>query len=238
MSPALPLILSGLVGGGSLFSWATFAPTSRLWGANISRGSRANPQRVALTFDDGPTPGGTDRILDVLHELKVPATFFAIGQNVQRHPDLLRRIDAEGHLIGNHTFDHSHWGIFTPASWWLEQVIRTDDQIEKTIGRRTTFFRPPVGHKTPLTGAALRRSGHTMVTWTLRCYDGLSRTTPQDILGRLLPRARAGDIVLLHDGSEPHFARHPGATVEALRPLIQGLRERELEPVRLDSIVN
>src|SRR5438552_3460310 len=93
-------------------TWGTFVPSGWLWGEVISRGTIQGPPRVALTFDDGPTPGGTDRILDLLAELKAPSTFFVIGQNVERHPDLLRRIDAEGHLIGNHTFDHHHWGVF------------------------------------------------------------------------------------------------------------------------------
>src|SRR5437016_2530000 len=84
--------------------WGTPFPSGWLWGKVISRGTKDGPPRIALTFDDGPTPGGTDRILDLLAELKAPATFFVIGQNVEGYPDLLRRIDAEGHLIGNHTF--------------------------------------------------------------------------------------------------------------------------------------
>src|SRR2546421_4603069 len=88
----------------------TFVPTSRVWGPLISHGDRNDPPRVALTFDDGPTPGSTDRVLDIIGELNVKAAFFVIGRNVENNADLLARIDAEGHLIGNHSFDHSHWG--------------------------------------------------------------------------------------------------------------------------------
>ena len=191
---------------------------------------------MALTFDDGPTPGGTDRVLDILRELKVSATFFVIGRNVQRWPDLLRRMDAEGHGIGNHTFDHSHWGVFGHARWWADQIQRTDDAIEKVIGRRTAMFRPPVGHKTPYTMMAARRTGHALVTWNMRSYDGLASATPQKIIDRLLPRCRAGDIVILHDGVEPNRLRDPSVTVEAVKPLIRGLRERGLEPVGVEQL--
>jgi peptidoglycan/xylan/chitin deacetylase (PgdA/CDA1 family) len=211
-------------------------PSSRLWGNVISRGTTEGPPRVALTFDDGPTPGGTDRVLDILLELKVSATFFVIGLNVQRWPDLLRRIDAEGHEIGNHTFDHSHWGVFRHARWWADQIRRTDDTIEKIIGRRPAMFRPPVGHKTPYTMMAARWKGHALVTWNVRSFDGLASATPQKILDRLLPRCRAGDIVILHDGVEPNRRRAPSVTVEAVKPLILGLRERGLEPVRVDEL--
>lgn len=234
-----PLIL-GATGAFALsapiVSHGIFAPTSRVWGNVISRGTSEGPPRVALTFDDGPTPGGTDRVLNILAELKVLATFFVIGRNVQRWPDLLRRIDAEGHAVANHTFDHSRWGVFGHAGWWAHQIRRTDDAIEQVIGRRPAMFRPPVGHKTPYTLMAARRTGHALVTWNMRPYDGVASTTPQRILDRLLPRCRSGDIVLLHDGAEPNRKRDPSATVEAVRPLILGLRERGIESVRVDEL--
>jgi peptidoglycan/xylan/chitin deacetylase (PgdA/CDA1 family) len=98
------------------------------------------------------------------------------------------------------------------------------------------MFRPPVGHKTFLTMSALRRTGHKMVTWNVRSYDGLAGATPQKILDRLLPRCGAGDIVILHDGVEPNRRRDPAVTVEALKPLVLGLRKRGLEPARLDEM--
>src|ERR1700743_576148 len=102
-----------LIGGGvaitaisAFTSYGTFVPRGQLWGPVIWKGTSGGPPRVALTFDDGPTAGATDRVLDLLADLNVRAAFFVIGRNVEREPDLLRRIDAEGHLIGNHTYDH------------------------------------------------------------------------------------------------------------------------------------
>jgi peptidoglycan-N-acetylglucosamine deacetylase len=219
-----------------IVSHGLFAPSSCVWGKVISCGTAQGPPRVALTFDDGPTPVGTDRVLDLLAELKVSATFFVIGRNVECCPDLLRRIDAEGHLIANHTFDHSHWGIFGHARWWQDQILRTDDAIERVIGRRPAMFRPPIGHKTPSTLLAVRRTGHALVTWNVRSFDAMARATPTRILDRLMPQCGAGDIVLLHDGVEPHRKRDPSATVQAVRPLITGLREQGIQPVRLDEL--
>jgi peptidoglycan/xylan/chitin deacetylase (PgdA/CDA1 family) len=90
-------------------AYGTFVPRGQLWGPVVWKGSSDGPGRVALTFDDGPTAGATDRVLDLLAELNVKAAFFLIGRNVEREPDLARRIVADGHLVGNHTYDHSRW---------------------------------------------------------------------------------------------------------------------------------
>src|SRR6185437_4519199 len=108
INPILELGI-GAVSAGLLTvaSYATFVPKSGIWGPVVWRGTSEDPPRVALTFDDGPTAGSTDRILDLLGEMNVKAGFFVIGRNVEGEPELLRRIDAEGHLVGNHTYDHS-----------------------------------------------------------------------------------------------------------------------------------
>jgi peptidoglycan/xylan/chitin deacetylase (PgdA/CDA1 family) len=236
-TPTLLAAHGAFVAGLGILARGTFVPSSRLWGPVISRGSAVAPARVALTFDDGPTPGATDRVLDILGGLRVPATFFAIGHNALRAPDLLVRAASEGHLIANHTQDHSHWGIFGGSAYWDAQVDEADRVIERIIGRKPAMFRPPIGIKTFYTMRAARRAGHAVVTWNRRAWDGMGSTDPQCILDRLLPRCRAGDIILLHDGVDPHVPRRdPSATIAALRPLILGLRARGLEPVRLDEL--
>ena len=216
-------------------SHATFAPASGLWGHLISHGATDGPRRVALTFDDGPTAGATDSTLDVLAELGVKAAFFVIGRNVAKHPDLLRRIQAEGHLIGNHTYDHCRLGVLRGLHFWRDQIARTDDAIERVLGQRPLFFRPPIGHKTPIIMSAARRGRHSVVTWSVRAWDGLPTTTER-IVQRVIPRCKAGSIVLLHDGAEPGRQRNAAPTVAAMKPLINGLRERGFELARLDEI--
>ena len=226
---ASPLVAAGV-------AYGTFAPTSRFWGPNICRGAAGHPPRIALTFDDGPTPGFTDAIIDTLDELKAPATFFVIGANASRHAELVGRAHAAGHLIGNHSTDHAHYGIMRAGRYWREQIRHTDELVEQITGLRPALFRPPMGMKTWHVARASARTGHTLVTWTRRAWDGVP-TTSQKILQRLVPRTQAGDILMLHDGIEPHSGHSPTATVAALGSLIRGLRGRGLQIVHLSELI-
>jgi peptidoglycan/xylan/chitin deacetylase (PgdA/CDA1 family) len=223
---------NGFVG---VASYGTFVPGSRMWGPVISHGSRSDPPRVALTFDDGPTAGATDRVLDVLGELNLKSAFFVIGRNVEREPDLLRRIDAEGHIVANHTFGHSRQCAAHRRSTWIDEIERTDAAIAQVIGRRPLIFRPPIGHKTPWTLSATRKTGHALVTWGVRGWDGIP-TTAEKIVSHVVPRCHAGTIVILHDGIEPGRQRDPGPTIAAIKPMVAALRARGIEPVRLDEL--
>jgi peptidoglycan/xylan/chitin deacetylase (PgdA/CDA1 family) len=216
-------------------TYATFVPQSRLWGRVIWRGdTRSN--RVALTFDDGPTAPYTGEILDALGAGNVKATFFVVGENAQHHPELIRRMHDEGHVIGNHTWSHPHYGWSRGVAYWREELRRTDALIEQITGMRPTLFRPPLGAKTVFTLRAARGMGHSAVAWSRRSLDGL-RTTPEQIITRLAP-TRGGDIVLLHDGVAPNsIGRDPTATVRAIDPLLAMLRQRGLEPVAVPQLL-
>lgn len=215
-------------------SYVTFVPSCAFWGPVYHRGPDKTNQ-IALTFDDGPHPVGTARILDVLAKQNAKAAFFVVGREAARYPQLLRRIHDEGHLIGNHSFNHRGWSFLRGSHFWRAEIDRTDEVIKQAIGLRPRIFRPPLGMKTWHSMHAARRR-HMTVTWSRRALDGIS-TTPDRILHRLLPKARGGDILLLHDGVSPQSRRDPSATVDALRPLIEGLRHRGLEPARLDAML-
>jgi peptidoglycan/xylan/chitin deacetylase (PgdA/CDA1 family) len=214
-------------------AYAYLAPASGVFLPSISRGRGAG---VALTFDDGPTPGGTGAVLDVLARQGVSAAFFVIGGNAARWPDLVRRMHAEGHIVCNHTYDHLPLGALRPPGFWREQLRRTDEVIGSIIGERPAFFRPPLGHKSVWMRGEVRRSGKVTVSWSRRGLDGVA-TTADRIVGRIVPRARAGDIVLLHDGRESWSRRDPGPTVAALPRVIGGLRGRGLAFERLDRLL-
>jgi len=233
MSPVLATI-SAATAIGIGFTYATVFPGSQLWGKVLMRGPNTS-RAVALTFDDGPTPGATDAILDVLESHNARATFFVIGANAERHPDLLRRIHSRGHLLANHTYHHAHHGWLGTPRYWRDEIQRTDDIIHQAIGLRPAIFRPPMGIKTYFTLNEARRLGHTTVAWSRRAMDGIS-TTPERILLRLA-ELTPGDIVLLHDGIQPHRTRDPRATAEALPRLIDSIRGQNLEPKRLDELL-
>jgi len=211
---------------------AYLAPASRAFLPVVSRGD-VRHRTVALTFDDGPTPEGTARVLDVLGEHAVQAAFFVIGANVRRHPELVARMHAEGHLVCNHSFDHSCVGALRSADYWRRQVALTDEAIDTVIGRTPAFFRAPLGHKSPWMRAPLRDAGKTAIGWTLRAFDGIPMPSSQIV--RRFSQAGPGDVLLLHDGRKGSSRRDPGPTIAALPQIISRLRGSGLELSRLDK---
>lgn len=235
IDPWLIFHAAGISASG-LLAYGTFTPSSQLWGRVIVRGSATERPAVALTFDDGPTAGPTERVLDLLRESGVPAAFFVVGRNCRRWPGLVRRMHDEGHVVANHTWDHSHAGWMGLRTYWDDQLRRTSDEVAQIIGRRPALFRPPMGIKTAFTLRAARRAGCRTVGWTRRARDGVS-TTPAAILARF-GAAAAGDILLLHDGVEPNSpGRDPEPTIAALPTLIGELRGLGLELARLDKLL-
>ncbi len=219
-------------------AYGTFAPTSRFWGPVISRAPDDAGPAVALTFDDGPTHGPTDRILDTLRELDAPAAFFVVGRNVEQWPQLVQRMHAEGHLVANHTQDHSHYGILRRGLYWRRQLDETNQLVQRLIGKRPALFRPPMGFKTWHVTQAARCSGHRTVTWSRRALDSFFAPSAQRIVDRLVSPSRAGDVLMLHDGIEPHSRHRDRSAVEAaVRPLVLGLRARGLQLRRLDRLL-
>ena len=231
-------VISALAGSTALLApatWGTFWARSRIWGEVVWRGSEKNRQ-VALTFDDGPRASSTERVLDILREHQTVATFFVIGTNAQAHPTIVRRIHAEGHGIGNHTWSHPLCAFWRWTSWWRDEIARTDDLVQELTGVRPKFFRPPLGYKTFCTMRAVRENGQTLVTWTRRPFDGLATTT--ELIVKRLSKTEGGEILLMHDGAPPGRPRHdPTPTVEALPQVIAGLQDRGLEFVRLEELV-
>lgn len=175
---------------------------------------------VAVTFDDGPHPEQTPPMLDLLGERGVTATFFVIGQNAQRYPEIVKRAFDEGHEIGNHTWSHRFLTTQTTKS--VEKELRaTDRAIEEIIGVRPLTLRPPYGATTPSLAAwAADEFGYQTVLWSVdsKDYDGLDR---DEITRRVIDNTIAGSIVLMHDPLPETVAAMP----EVLDQLLgRGLR--------------
>jgi peptidoglycan-N-acetylglucosamine deacetylase len=235
ITPTVAAVAAGVPLVAAALTYTVVSPRSTFWGPVIHRGDDSQP-RYALTFDDGPTADSTARILDTLGELGAKAAFFVIGRNVESAPDLVRRMYDEGHVVANHSYDHSHFGMMRMGWYWERQFTRTDGLIRDIIGQKPALFRPPMGARQGHVMSAARRHGHTVVTWSRRGFDGVT-TTAERIVNRLAPSTRAGEIVVLHDGVEPHLKRDPTGTVAAVGPLIRRLRDRGLEPARLDELI-
>ena len=210
-----------IVAAVGVLAYGLGAPQATLLGPALIR--EAGPGEVALTFDDGPSPY-TAKVLDVLRREHVHATFFLCGANAERYPELVRRIRAEGHEIGNHTYSHP-WLYLMKEEAIASEIDRTQDTLERISGRRPTLFRPPFGVRWFSLWPLLRRRGLTMVLWSDRGYDGaldapgIAKTT----LDQLTP----GAIILLHDGYEAHPPSEVdrAATVRALPAIISGVRK-------------
>jgi glycosyltransferase involved in cell wall biosynthesis/peptidoglycan/xylan/chitin deacetylase (PgdA/CDA1 family) len=169
---------------------------------------------VSLTFDDGPDPEFTPRILELLRAHRVRATFFLIGEKVEREPNLVRRIVAEGHELANHSYTHPHFDHLTMAQA-LEEIDRTEALLEIAPRGAQRLWRPPRGKLNRTSLLAGRRRGLTLVMWNVDLKD-FRATAPDDILARLRSRPlTAGDIVLYHGHNEAALAALPGLIAAA-----------------------
>lgn len=235
MDPMMLTICGGLAAVGGTLGYGLFHPRAGLFGPVLHEAPAA-AGRVAITFDDGPSPQATDRVLEILDRHRAPAAFFIIGENGRRNPELIGRIHKAGHLLGNHTWDHHPWGLVWAWSYWRKQIERTDDLLAELIGRRPAIFRPPMGFKHPPLMRAAARAGQRVVAWSRRSFDG-GRATEDSIVRRLTRGVRAGQILLLHDGARPGARRSPEAMLKALPRVITRLREMGLEPARVDEML-
>jgi peptidoglycan-N-acetylglucosamine deacetylase len=217
------LLLVAIIYGAAtiLILYLLFHPRNQWLVANRSRVDGAGC--VALTFDDGPDPVDTPKLLDLLREKGVKATFFVVGKRADQYPEIVRRAWAEGHLIANHTWSHYSLFCFLTPRRLRAEIERGTESVRRTCGFRPRFFRSPVGLRHPLLGPYLKDAGLEYVSWTIRTRDTL--TANSSVLARRILKAASGDIILLHD-------RLPGGTdamLQVLPRVIDELRERGLQ---------
>ena len=190
---------------------------------------------IALTFDDGPYPPYTDRLLDVLKAKRVHATFFLVAEQAQQYPELVRRMKAEGHTVGLHAFRHRDFLKLT------EEEKRKDLEQGKNLlrditGKNPVYWRPPHGFRDFSVMETAAAQNLTVVNWSVipRDWTGIDS---QEIFRRVMDKAEDGAIVLLHDGDSPGYKASRQATVDAVAPLIDSLREKGYHLVSLEEYV-
>lgn len=200
-------------------------------GVVLSR-AETSDRVVALTFDDGPDPLYTPRVLDVLHRCSVHATFFVQGRLVERYPQIVRRAAAEGHCIGNHTYSHPYLTRLSPDAV-RNEIDSCERCLEANAGISTTLFRPPRGDWNPTVYRACVRSHSPLILWTV-ALEHHEAPTPSAMAQRVLEHVRPGDIILMHDGA---FVSRE-TTVQALPLLIAGLQRRGYRCVTLPELLH
>lgn len=196
---------------------------------------RAPPDQrgVVLTFDDGPDPRTTPKILDALQARGVPATFFVVGHKVRKYPEVARQIVERGHSLGLHGYQHERLYCFKTPRAVAEDVERTRQAVFEVCGKRPNWLRPPVGFISPRTAAGAKRAGVRLVAWSARGYDGTPNRSPDAVLRSLERGLEDGAILLLHDAAEREDFRP--VSVEIISGLLDRIEQRRLSVRRLDD---
>jgi len=183
---------------------------------------------IALTFDDGPDPVSTPKILTILKESGVKATFFVIGKKAELYPDLVRQIDEEGHVIGNHSYGHQYTIGFFSTKRLTNDIEKCNEIIFRTIGKTPAFFRPPFGVTNPRYAPALKSNRLISVGWNLRSLDTQARNKYQ-VIDKIISKLKNKDIVLLHD--------HLPVTADALTDIIEHCKNKRLRIEPLSKLI-
>jgi peptidoglycan/xylan/chitin deacetylase (PgdA/CDA1 family) len=224
-----------LAGGG--LAYASLWPTSQLFGKTLIAG--ADPDELALTFDDGPNDAATPHLLDVLARHNVRATFFIMGSFARQRPEIVRRTAAEGHLIANHTMDHPRLAL-EPQRNVHRQLADCSAVLEDLTGKPVRFFRPPFGSRRPVVLQIAREVGLIPVTWNVTCYDwdpigadGIF-TRMEAGIATNRRRGRASNI-LLHDGGHRGMGAHRIDTVNAVDRLLNRENSAQRRWVTVDA---
>ena len=226
VAPALGALVAGALAHGA------FYPNSPVFGSVISR-VRSDEPLIALTFDDGPNPDATPLILDALAARGVKATFFILGRHAERWPELVRRIAAEGHAIGNHGYYHRKLHFKSP------RYVRSDLQlgtgrIMDACGVQPAYFRAPHGFRSPWVTAIARSLGQRTVGWSRGVWDS-ALPGVDAIVERSIRAAHPGAILLLHDGDGYDPSGNRMQTARAVPVIVDRVREAGLRFVTLDA---
>ena len=190
-----------------LFGFITFLGVANLDFNWFLKSYISNPQVkeriIALTFDDGPTEF-TPKFLDLLSRHHQKATFFCIGTQINKHPEIFIRTATEGHEIGNHTYSHSKTTGFLSIFKMKREIVRNDRIMLKKAGVKTELYRPPFGITNPNSAAAIRKTGKKSIGWNIRSFD-TAISDEKKILNRILPKIKPGSVILLHDTSDKTY---------------------------------
>jgi peptidoglycan/xylan/chitin deacetylase (PgdA/CDA1 family) len=232
----------GMAASAGLASWGAIAPSAQWYGPTVRRLPAGGAKhRAALTFDDGPNPAITPKLLDLLEKYKARATFFVIGRFARACPELIREIQERGHLLANHTETHPHLTWHSPATITCE-LRMCGDAVHGALASgggltgpfTMKWMRPPFGFRGPqLQGVVAKMGIRGVVMWSALCYDW--RPQPAQRLINRLARVRAGDIVLMHDGDHRRLGGDRSHVLGGLEHWLPRWRDAGLEFVTIEA---
>lgn len=190
--------------------------------------NKGKSKSIALTFDDGPDPENTPKILETLKQYNLKATFFVIGKKAEQFPEILKRIDEEGHTIGNHSYSHSYFIGFYTSQALCKDIGRCDEIITQIIGKKPIYFRPPFGVTNPNYADAMRAHNLQSIGWSLRTMDTRAKNKYQ-VIEKVISKLQKKDIILFHD--------RLAATAEALPDIIEHCQNKKITIESLPSCI-
>jgi peptidoglycan/xylan/chitin deacetylase (PgdA/CDA1 family) len=218
-----------------VLAWGSLWPRSSLVGPNLRRLREAEASNVVgLTFDDGPDPEVTPKVLKILDERGARATFFCIGVRAEENPRLVAEISSRGHRVENHSTHHRKTFCFLGPSALVREIDRTQNAIRRSVGYSPCYFRAPAGLRSPWLDFVLVSRGLELVSWSRRGFDTVSRDSAR-IVRRLVRNIRSGDIIVLHDGSSARDDRGSPVVLEALPVVLDELERRGLRAVAIPT---
>lgn len=194
----------------------------------INKGTTSE-KKIVLTFDDGPNKTYTPLVLELLTKYNATATFFCIGKHIEQHPDLVKEIVSQGHIIGNHSYSHSNFFDFYGTKKVIAELEKTDALVTNITGKKMNLFRPPYGVTNPSIAKAIKHSKHQVIGWNVRSLDTVLKD-PKKSINRIIPKIKPGAIVLLHDSHEN--------SVAILEQLLIFLHDNNYQTVSLEALVN
>jgi len=184
---------------------------------------------IALTFDDGPSPEFTPKVLKLLKQFNAKATFFLIGKNTEKYPELVNQIIAEGHNIGSHSYAHTNNYGFLSRNEVTKDIMKSQKILFEITNKRVQFFRPPFGVTNPNIARAVKNLSLKTFGWSVRSYDTVAKNS-ETVFKKVTSNLKRGDVVLLHDTSE--------LSVEILEKILRYLKNKNMDSVTLSTLFN
>jgi peptidoglycan-N-acetylglucosamine deacetylase len=230
--PPIELSAVALAAYLSLLLTGVFSLRLRMFTDAVLRGPKGS-RGVVLTFDDGPDPETTPRVLDALAAEEVKATFFVIAKKAEKNPEIIREILRRGHTVGLHSYAHDRLFALRSQRRVAKDLAQGIAVLEAITGEKPALFRPPIGHTNPTIARVVDALDLTVIGWSLSARDGLAGVEPAKVVARVRRHVKDGTIVLLHDAAE-RGGRVP-AGVEALPEILDAVKAARLDVVPLEG---
>jgi peptidoglycan/xylan/chitin deacetylase (PgdA/CDA1 family) len=195
----------------------------------IHKNSKVKDNLIALTFDDGPHPEFTAKALKLLKDYNAKASFFCIGKNAEKYPELVENILSEGHVIGNHSYSHINNYGFLSSKRVLQDIQQAQEVFNRITNLKLQFFRPPFGVTNPNIAKAIKELKLKTFGWQVRSFDTVAKD-PDKVFRKISAKIQKGDIILLHDSNK--------ISLEILEKLLQFLENKKFKSVTLESLFN